>query len=79
LLTLLTLLSVLIGIGAGLRFRAGVLPVLTVLNSGMILAEGWLRGAESATVLLRVVFGAFALQAGYVLGLWIEQAWRQKD
>jgi hypothetical protein len=77
-LPLLILLSAIAGICAGLRFRASVLPVLTLFVIGAIVAEGWFRGVGLGTVLLGVVLGAIGLQAGYIVGLWIEQFWRER-
>ena len=76
---LLILLAALCGLISGFVFRASILPVLSAALIGGILANDWLRGSTGSGTFVRLILAVAALQAGYIIGLWIEQFFRKRQ
>jgi hypothetical protein len=64
------------GIILGLRYKAPALIAMSALLALVILAWNGAGGSPSVTF-PNIVFLVLALQAGYVLGLWLAIAWRR--
>lgn len=67
-MTLLTVISVLVGIAFGLRFKVLILPPAIACALFVVFGIGLIRGDEAWSILLAMVFAITALQLGYFFG-----------